>query len=142
MEGGAPDGIKMRPGDEGCLTKRKRMRMTTMHGNSSTKPSGTEMDELPFSRIRRRKNDSCGKPRPFSLLKSSRDGMFGVEGIRLTSPCTKPMAGVLFNVLSLMQRLPGLCLCDAPKLLQLRQVFGRQSEKDFEAALCRRAFGE
>lgn len=70
------------------------MRMTTMHGNSSTKPNGIEIEELPFSRIRRLKKDNRGKLRPFSFLKSSRDGMFGVDGIRLTSPCTKPMAEI------------------------------------------------
>jgi hypothetical protein len=98
MDGGAPEGIRMRPGEDGCLTKRKRMNTTTIHGNRSTKPSGIEMDELPFSRIRRRKNDNRGKVRPFSFLKSSRDGMFGVEGIRLTSPCTKPMAESVTSV--------------------------------------------
>jgi hypothetical protein len=92
MEGGAPEGIKMRPGEDGCLTKRKRIRVTTMQGNSRTKPSGIEIDELPFIRIRRRKNDNRGKPRPLSVLKSFRDGMLGAEGIRLTSPCTKPIA--------------------------------------------------
>lgn len=92
IEGGAPEGNKMRPGEDGCLTKRKRMKMTTIQGNNRTKPKGIDIDELPFIRILRRKNDSCDKPRPLSLLKSSRDGIFGVEGIRLTSPCTKPMA--------------------------------------------------
>lgn len=53
MDGGAPEGIMIRPGEDGCLTKRKRIKMTTMHGNSSTKPSGIDIDELPFSRIRR-----------------------------------------------------------------------------------------
>lgn len=71
------------------------MRMTTMQGNNRTKPSGIEIDELPLMRIRRRKKDNCGRPRPFSLLKSSREGMLGVEGIRFTSPCTKPMAETL-----------------------------------------------
>jgi hypothetical protein len=92
MEGGAPEGIKMRPEEDGCLTKRKRIRMTTMQGKSRTKPSGIEIDEFPFIRIRRRKNDNCGKPRPLSPLKSLSDGMFGVEGILLTSPCTKSIA--------------------------------------------------
>lgn len=64
-----------------------------MHGKRRTKPSGIDMDELPFIRIRRRKNDNRGKPRPFSFLKSSRDGMLGVEGIRLTSPRMKFMTG-------------------------------------------------
>jgi hypothetical protein len=95
MDGGAPEGIKMRPGDDGCLTKRKSIKVTTMHGNSRTKPSGIEMDELPLMRIRRRKKDNRGRPRPFSPLKSSRDGIFGVEGILFISPCTKPMAEIL-----------------------------------------------
>ena len=69
--------------------------MTTMHGNNRTKPRGIEIDELPLIRIRRRKKDNRGKRRPFSLLKSSRVGIFGVEGIRFTSPWTKPMAKIL-----------------------------------------------
>ena len=102
MEGGAPEGIKMRPEEDGCLTKRNRIRMTTMQGNSRTKPSGIDIDELPFIRILRRKNDHRGKLRPFSLLKSSSDGMFVVEGIRLTSPCTNPMSATLLA--TFMQR--------------------------------------
>ena len=91
------------------------MRMTTMHGNNRTKPSGIEIDELPFMRIRRRKKDNCGRPRPFSLLKSSRDGMFGVEGIRFTSPCTKPMAETLST--DLHARFRGALECE----LQLKE---------------------
>jgi hypothetical protein len=95
IDGGAPDGIRMRPGDDGCLTKRKRISITTMHGKSSTKPSGMDIDELPFSRIRRRKKDNRGKVLPFSLLKSSSEGRFGVDGIRFASPCTKSMVEAL-----------------------------------------------
>jgi hypothetical protein len=62
-----------------------------MHGNSRTNPNGIEIDELPFNRMRRRKNENPGSAWAFSLLKSSRDGKFGDEGIRLTRPCTKPM---------------------------------------------------
>jgi hypothetical protein len=74
-----------------------RISNTTMHGNSRTNPNGIEIDELPFNRIRRRKNDNPGSAWAFSLLKSSRDGKFGDEGIRLARPCMKPMTskGVL-----------------------------------------------
>jgi hypothetical protein len=71
-----------------------------MQGNSKTNPSGIEIDELPFKRIRLRKNDNRGKRLPFSFLKSSRDGIFGVEGIRFTSPCTRPMAKSPLGVFS------------------------------------------
>jgi hypothetical protein len=62
-----------------------------MHGNSRTNPNGIEIDELPFNRMRRRKNDNPGSAGAFSLLISSRDGEWGDEGIRLTRPCRKPM---------------------------------------------------
>lgn len=62
-----------------------------MHGNSRTNPNGIEIDELPFNRMRRRKKDKPGSAGAFSLLKSSRDGKLGDEGIRLTRPCMKPM---------------------------------------------------
>jgi hypothetical protein len=62
-----------------------------MHGNSRTNPNGIEIEELPFNRMRRRKNDSPGSAWAFSFLISSRDGGFGDEGIRLTRPPMKPM---------------------------------------------------
>lgn len=69
-----------------------RISNTTMHGNSRTNPNGIEIDELPFNRMRRRKNDNPGSAWAFSFLNSSRDGGFGDEGIRLTRPSMKPMA--------------------------------------------------
>jgi hypothetical protein len=72
--------------------------MTTMHGNNSTNPSGTEIDELPFSRMRLRKNDNRGRVRPFPPFKSSSVGMVGVEGIRLIIPCMKSMAEAWFSM--------------------------------------------
>lgn len=68
------------------------IRIMTMHGNSNTAPSGTEIFELPFSRMRLLKKDSLGTNGSFSLLRSSRDGKAGVEGIRLMMLLTNPMA--------------------------------------------------
>lgn len=64
----------------------------TIHGNSNTAPSGTDILELPFSRMRLLKNDNLGTNRSFSLVRSSRDGRAGVDGIRLMRLLTKPMA--------------------------------------------------
>ena len=64
----------------------------TIQGNSNTAPSGTEIFELPFSRMRLLKKDNLGANRSFSLLRSSSDGRAGVEGIRLIRLLTKPMA--------------------------------------------------
>lgn len=86
-----PAGINIRPGEEGCLTKRSRIRTITRHGNSKTKPSGIEMEEFPFSRIRRRKNANLGTARPFSRETSSTDGSTGEEGRRFTIRWMKPM---------------------------------------------------
>ena len=71
---------------------RTTIRIMTIHGNSNTAPSGTEIFELPFSRIRLLKKDNLGASRSFSLLRSSRDGRAGVEGIRLIRLLTNPMA--------------------------------------------------
>ena len=64
----------------------------TRHGNSNTTPSGTEIFELPFNRMRLLKKDNLGANRSFSLLRSSRDGRAGVEGMRLMRLLTNPMA--------------------------------------------------
>lgn len=64
----------------------------TIHGNSNTAPNGTEILELPFSRMRLLKKDNLGANRSFSLLRSSRDGRAGVEGIRLMRLLINPMA--------------------------------------------------
>ncbi len=68
------------------------IRIMTIHGNSNTAPSGTEIFELPFSRMRLLKKDNLGINRSFSLLRSSRDGRAGVEGMRLIRLLTNPMA--------------------------------------------------
>ena len=73
---------------------RTSIRIMTIHGNSNTAPSGTETFELPFSRMRLLKKDNLGTKRSFSLLRSSRDGKAGVEGIRLMRLLTNPMAAV------------------------------------------------
>ena len=73
-----------------------RISNTTMHGNSRTNPRGIEIEELPFNCIRRRKNDNPGDVWVFSLLKPSRDGTSGEEGIRLTRPCMKPITSNCF----------------------------------------------
>ena len=105
IAGGAPAGIINPPGEEGCRTMRTMIKIMTMHGNSNTAPSGTETFELPFSRMRLLKKDSLGTNRSFSLLRSSRDGRTGVEGIRLMRFLTNPMAAA--NPLKRARRLYG-----------------------------------
>jgi hypothetical protein len=66
MAGGAPAGINILPGEEGCLTKSTSMRMMTMQGKRMTTPSGTEMLEFPLNLNGLRKNASreanvCGR---------------------------------------------------------------------------------
>lgn len=61
IEGGVPAGIKIPPGDEGCRTKRSRIKTITRHGNSKTNPRGIEIDELPFNLILRRKKANLGR---------------------------------------------------------------------------------
>lgn len=53
MAGGAPAGIKNRPGELGCLRNRTRMRRKTVKGKRITTPKGAEMPELPLKRIGR-----------------------------------------------------------------------------------------
>jgi hypothetical protein len=66
---------------------RTSINSTTMLGNSRTKPSGIEMEELPFNRIRRRKNDNLDVDfGPFSSI----DGAGVVYGMFLTKRWTKP----------------------------------------------------
>lgn len=83
MDGGVPAGIKIPPGDEGCRTKRSRIRTITRHGNSNTKPKGIEIEELPFKRILRLKKANRGRRLPFSREASSR-GRLGDDGSRFT----------------------------------------------------------
>ena len=51
----------------------------TIHGNNSTAPSGTEIFELPFNRMRLLKKDNLGTNRSFSSVKSAREGREGAE---------------------------------------------------------------
>ena len=74
---------------------RTSIKIITIHGNSNTAPSGTEIFELPFSRMRLLKKDNLGTKRSFSLLRSSIDGNAAVEGIRLISFLTNPMAAAI-----------------------------------------------
>ena len=92
IAGGAPAGIISPPGEEGWRTTRTSIRIMTRHGNSNTAPSGTEIFELPFNRMRLLKKDNRGANRSFSLLRSSRDGRAGVDGMRLMRLLTNPMA--------------------------------------------------
>ena len=68
------------------------MSIITMHGNKSTAPRGTEIFELLFNRIRLLTNANRGMIFSFSFVRSAREGIFGVDGIRLTRLCTKPIA--------------------------------------------------
>ena len=68
MVGGEPAGTSMWPGDEGCLTTRMRIKITTMVGKRRTNPSGIDIEELPFSRMRRRKKDNLDNGLDFSGL--------------------------------------------------------------------------
>ena len=81
MEGGVPAGIKIPPGDEGCRTKRRRMKAITRQGNNKTNPRGIEMEELPFKRMRLRKKANLDEAWPFSCETSSR-GRLGALGSR------------------------------------------------------------
>ena len=93
MDGGEPAGTRIRPGDEGCLTTRTSIKSTTMLGNRSTKPSGIEIEEFPFNRIRRRKRDRLGSRLDFSPFNSSREGTFGDDGMLFRRLLMKPIAG-------------------------------------------------
>lgn len=63
----------------------------TMHGKRRTAPRGMEIEELPFSRIRRRKNANLGAIRSFCRDRSSREGKLGEEGIRFMRFFTRPI---------------------------------------------------
>lgn len=97
MVGGAPAGINMPPVEEGCRTIRIRIRMMTIHGNRSTAPSGIDIFEFPFKRIRRRKKANLDDIRSFSCEGSFNGGGFAVDGIRFTSFWTKPIVPPLLS---------------------------------------------
>ncbi len=65
INGGAPAGISIFPGEAGCRTMRTSIEIITRRGNKSTAPNGIDIDELPFKRILLLKNDSLGRIRSF-----------------------------------------------------------------------------
>ena len=97
IDGGAPAGIKMLPGDDGCRTISTRISIITIQGNKSTAPRGMDILEFPFNRILLLKNANRGVSRFFRRERSSREGnfsregRFGDEGMRFTRFCTNPM---------------------------------------------------
>jgi hypothetical protein len=83
MDGGAPAGMRMPPGEDGCLTKIRTIKIITTHGKSKTMPSGIEIEEFPRSRMRlRRKANRTDWP--FSRETSSKEASAGARGMRLT----------------------------------------------------------
>lgn len=91
ISGGAPAGINILPGEDGCRTTRTSIKIITISGNKSTTPNGIDIFELPFKRILLLKNANLGKIRSFRRLISSRDGRLGEEGIRFANFCTSPI---------------------------------------------------
>ena len=97
IDGGVPAGIKIPPGEEGCRTKRSKIRTITRHGNSKTNPKGIEIDELPFKRILLLKNANLEMLRPFSRETSS-TGRLGEEGSHFEIRCVNPMGARLLTL--------------------------------------------
>jgi len=91
IDGGAPAGISILPGDEGCRRNKTRINIMTIHGNKRTSPKGIEMEELPFKRMRRRKKANRGESRSALRDTSSREGRLGEFGRCFASFCTKLM---------------------------------------------------
>jgi len=90
IAGGAPAGINILPGEAGCLTNRTSMKTTTMHGKTSTTPSGMDMLELPFNRKGRLKNASLDEFLLF-VFNSTIVGILGGVGRRLRARRTTSM---------------------------------------------------
>lgn len=99
MAGGAPAGINILPGEFGCLTKRMRIKMTTMRGNRMTMPIGMEMVEFALRRKGRRKKanrDQIRLGRAFALSSfSSAVGKGGGPDKALPARRIKSMAAVM-----------------------------------------------
>ena len=102
--GGAPAGISIPPGVDGCRTTRTKINIITIQGNKSTAPSGMDIFEFPFKRIRRRKKASPGDIRSFCRERSpkegsfSREGRFGDEGILFAIFCTNPIYAAIHEM--------------------------------------------
>ena len=83
------------PLESGDLTKRISIKIMTKHGNNRTRPSGNETVELPFNRMRRRKNASRGDNFSACCDRSSNSSMLSFEnGSLCARSCIKPMAAL------------------------------------------------
>lgn len=110
IDGGAPAGIRILPGDAGCRKKRKHIKTITIHGKRRTSPRGIEIEESPFKRILRRKKatGSLGANRSAFSDQPFRVGRGGGDDIRLVRFCTKPMrAGYACRPPQDVARFPG-----------------------------------
>lgn len=89
------------PLESGDLTKRTSISIMTRHGNSSTRPSGNEMVEFPFNRMRRRKKANLGETFSACRDRSSNLSRLSFEdgSLRVRS-CIKPMVALKHLVLS------------------------------------------
>jgi hypothetical protein len=83
------------PLESGDLTKRISIKIMTKHGNNRTRPSGNETVELPFNRMRRRKNANRGETFSVCCDRSSNLSTLSFENgsLRVRS-CMKPMAAL------------------------------------------------
>jgi len=80
------------PCESGDFTNRIMIIIITRHGNSSTRPRGIDTDELPFSRILRRKKDNRGEFFSARRGRSSSLSRLSFEvGSLLVISCRKPM---------------------------------------------------
>lgn len=80
------------PCESGDLAKRIRIKIITRHGKRSTRPSGIETDESPFSRIRRRKKGNRGDA--FSAGRDMSSDFFMLslgDGSLLVRSCMNPI---------------------------------------------------
>lgn len=84
MAGGAPAGIILRTGEEGCLINSNKIVTIIIHGKRRTAPRGTEMVELPFKRKGLRSNASLDARVCFDRGSFSK-GRAGVEGASFRS---------------------------------------------------------
>lgn len=97
MDGGAPAGTSNFPGDEGCRTNITIMRIMTMVGKRTTRPSGIEMDELPLRRMRRRRKARRGESRSPLDSPSSRGATVRAVGMRFLRLCRNDMCAVVYG---------------------------------------------
>ena len=81
-EGKDPAGRGILPGLDVCSRKRRHIKIITRQGKRTTSPTGTETDESPFSRMRRRRKVKFDETFSVSLDVSLRFGKGGEEGIR------------------------------------------------------------